>query len=607
MINQNYIKPSAPPTGGDGYIQNQNSVYQPANFKILGDGEIWGSFFVTGSIKQSEVISSLIKTDVNGKLIPAISGTDFLVTETDPTVPSYAKSLTGFHVIKPSTDNLYEPIFSKNTAFNKNFGTASGTIAEGNDTRIINGQTAYSWGNHASAGYLTSILAASTYQPLDADLTSIGGLSGTIGLLKKTAANTWILDTNSYLTSFTETDPIFSAHTTKNIINGTGFLKNNGSGTWSYDNNIYLTTNSASTTYAPLLGGSNYIQNQNSTSQTANFRISGNGYIGGNVGIGDTNSNVTLYVGSLISGGNQNLISMQPSDTANPNRLLFARSVDNWTPVAIGQTHAGSYGGILTFQTHPSDGSKGDLSSPVERMRIDSNGNVGIGTMNPIARLQVDNGNILSIFRPATIGSRTTFFDHDYVMDIDNTAADGYIYTSGIGGTYPLNFYGEMIIQGNPRIGYNGGISLVTGTTNPSIKLRVAENGNVGIDTINPDRKLTVGGYIKVIDNGILFYNTINNKSWDISSSIQDLIIAESGIQEAIHLKSGGNIGLGISNPQERLHVDGSILSKFKTLSANPTTTDIPTGYTMVVKNTTDGALKLWTNDGGTLKSIQFN
>lgn len=40
-----------------------------------------------------------------------------------------------------------------------------------------------------------------TYQPLDGDLTSIAGLAGTSGLLKKTAANTWALDTTSYATS----------------------------------------------------------------------------------------------------------------------------------------------------------------------------------------------------------------------------------------------------------------------------------------------------------------------------------------------------------------------------------------------------------------------
>jgi hypothetical protein len=42
---------------------------------------------------------------------------------------------------------------AQNTAFNKNFGTTVGTVAEGNDSRILNGQTAFGWGNHASAGY----------------------------------------------------------------------------------------------------------------------------------------------------------------------------------------------------------------------------------------------------------------------------------------------------------------------------------------------------------------------------------------------------------------------------------------------------------------------
>jgi microcystin-dependent protein len=39
---------------------------------------------------------------------------------------------------------------------------------------------------------------SSLYQPLDADLTSIAGLTGTTGLLKKTATNTWELDSTSY-------------------------------------------------------------------------------------------------------------------------------------------------------------------------------------------------------------------------------------------------------------------------------------------------------------------------------------------------------------------------------------------------------------------------
>lgn len=85
-----------------------------------------------------------------------------------------------------------------------NFGTASGTVAQGNDIRILNGQTAFGWGDHSLQGYLKNADVSGVYQPLDADLTSIAGLSGTSGLLRKTAVNTWSLDTNSYsLTSHT--------------------------------------------------------------------------------------------------------------------------------------------------------------------------------------------------------------------------------------------------------------------------------------------------------------------------------------------------------------------------------------------------------------------
>jgi hypothetical protein len=41
----------------------------------------------------------------------------------------------------------------------------------------------------------------STYQPLDGDLTAIGALAGTTGILKKTGSNTWELDTTTYLST----------------------------------------------------------------------------------------------------------------------------------------------------------------------------------------------------------------------------------------------------------------------------------------------------------------------------------------------------------------------------------------------------------------------
>lgn len=56
-------------------------------------------------------------------------------------------------------------------------------------------------GSHASAFATSGHNHSSTYQPLDGDLTAIAALSGTSGILKKTAADTWALDTATYATT----------------------------------------------------------------------------------------------------------------------------------------------------------------------------------------------------------------------------------------------------------------------------------------------------------------------------------------------------------------------------------------------------------------------
>lgn len=47
--------------------------------------------------------------------------------------------------------------FTANRSFSVNFGTAANTVAMGNDSRILNGQTAFGWGNHVNAGYLKTV------------------------------------------------------------------------------------------------------------------------------------------------------------------------------------------------------------------------------------------------------------------------------------------------------------------------------------------------------------------------------------------------------------------------------------------------------------------
>jgi hypothetical protein len=62
--------------------------------------------------------------------------------------------------------------------------------------------------------------ALNAKQPLDADLTSIAALSNTFGLLKKTANNSYTIDTNTYLTGITSSDVTTAlGYTPENVAN----------------------------------------------------------------------------------------------------------------------------------------------------------------------------------------------------------------------------------------------------------------------------------------------------------------------------------------------------------------------------------------------------
>lgn len=150
-----------------------------------GVSAAWGS--ITGVLSDQ----SDLQTSLNGKQatlvstvnIKSVNGSSLLGTGNLAvgTVTSVAASVpTGFSIAgSPITGS----------------GTLAISFAAGyslpTDASQTNWNTAFGWGNHASAGYLTTSVAASTYQPLDGDLTSLAGASGTNTIYYRSAANTW--------------------------------------------------------------------------------------------------------------------------------------------------------------------------------------------------------------------------------------------------------------------------------------------------------------------------------------------------------------------------------------------------------------------------------
>ncbi len=285
------------------------------------------------------------------------------------------------------------------------------------------------------------------------------------------------------------------------------------------------------------------------------FSASGDSYINsGNVGIGTTSPGAKLDVsgvtyntapGVLIQGTSANtslmndygaLTFVNTDQTANNYTGFMFSDNANGANAAAGMytvltNHASNYGDYA-FLTRGADGY-------IERMRIQSTGNVGIGTTNPGAKLDVAGNiyfglNILSgqyYYGPT---DTNTYFSASGTADTYvGTVGRNVIFNRGNVGIGTTSPFERLDVNGtNPRI-YLADSSAPATTANRLYSV----SGNLTWNGIN----LTGGGALPSGTTGQTLWN--NAGTWTATSNL---------------FNDGTNVGIGTTNPTQQLEITGN-------------------------------------------------
>lgn len=202
---------------------------------------------------------------------------------------------------------------------------------------------------------------------------------------------------------------------------------------------------------------------------TERMRIDSNG----NVGIGTSSPGATLHVNTLSGEGNPGLSSGEcarfqrnSAFNASASIAIIAGSAAD-AQIAFGD-NSNAQSGLIRYR-NTSDAMLFMTGGVNERMRIDSSGNVGIGTTNPTVRLEVHGGSSGT----ASLRSRIVGGTNNPVLDIIHTEAGGVSTIRAVSST---------------------ATAALAFDTRGTERMRIDSNGNVGIGTSSPTRLLDLVG-----------------------------------------------------------------------------------------------------------------
>ena len=249
-----------------------------------------------------------------------------------------------------------------------------------------------------------------------------------------------------------------------------------------------------------------------------------------NVGIGTTSPNERFSVD--VNGSTNRAVEIYNSDTVLADGELvhairFTQndvSNPNTTHASIETVTTGSTG-LLNMVFRARDNT--------EYMRINTSGNVGIGTSNPVTTLHVKD----------TVSTTTV---------LESTANQSLINFR--------NSATSLFYMGITNNNWNV-------QTNAIERLSVTTGGNVGIGTTSPQYPLDVSGNIRFgagSGYALLQYgsDTTASDNWHVGSEGDGSFRFYNGVigsgSERMRITSDGNVGIGLTNPVSLLHTSGT-------------------------------------------------
>ena len=288
----------------------------------------------------------------------------------------------------------------------------------------------------------------------------------------------------------------------------------------------------------------------------------------GNVGIGTTSADQLLDVGDHTATGNRSIRISQRTATAAQTYGGIEFFYDN-SAGTTGVNAAIKYAagplrndGELTFHT-------GASASISERLRIDHNGNVGVGTASPASLLELEGA--------------------DPIITLDDTSAGGYAQVQALNGSLILmadegasvsNSIVRFDVDGTERMRIQrakiavdpdgGNANVMAFSTGTTERMRIDSSGNVGIGEDSPSYKLHIK---EVATNPILaLQSSTTGTAFIFMGDTADVDAARiaydntnnlmyfsvNGNQEAMRIDSSGNVGIGTTSPSKKLHIVGT-------------------------------------------------